>query len=64
MSDGNGSAISAAPNGLALEVRIAARGVAPERLRALADLAMRRSPIAEAVQGALPLELSVAVGED
>jgi uncharacterized OsmC-like protein len=64
MSDGNGGVVTAAPIGLALEVRIAASGVAPERLRALADHAVRRSPIAEVVQVALPLELRVELQED
>jgi hypothetical protein len=42
-------------------VRIAARGVAPERLRALVEEGLRRSPIPNAVQAESPIALHIDV---
>ena len=44
-----------------LAVRIAAPGVAPERLHALVTQACGCSPIPSAVQSALPVELRIDV---
>jgi uncharacterized OsmC-like protein len=54
-----GQPVSAAPQDLTLHVRIAAAGVAPDRLRALVAEGCRCSPIPSAVQQALPLAIEV-----
>lgn len=54
-----GQPVSAAPQDLALHVRIAAPGVAPDRLRALVVDGCRCSPIPSAVREALPLAIEV-----
>jgi uncharacterized OsmC-like protein len=55
----DGAAISSAPNDVQLHVRIAARGVAPDRLRKLVESGCRCSPIPNAVRNAVPLALHV-----
>lgn len=62
MADADGTVVSAAPGDVQLQVRIAADGVAPERLRALVERAVRCSPIPGAVQRAIPLALHVEPG--
>lgn len=57
----DGTRVSAAPGDLQLEVRIAADGVAPERLHALVAQGLRCSPIPGAVQQALPITVHVAL---
>ncbi len=61
MHGANGARVSAAPGALQLHVRIAADGVAPERLRALVEQGIRCSPIPGAVQQALPLAVHIDV---
>jgi len=61
MSDAQGVLVPAAPQAMELLVRIAAPGVSTERLRAVVELGCRHSPIPNAVQSALPLQLSIAV---
>ena len=61
MNDAQGAPVPAAPQAMELLVRIAAPGVSAECLRALVELGCRRSSIPNAVQCALPLELSIAV---
>ena len=61
MSDAQGALVPAAPQALALLVRIAAPGASTARLRAIVELGCRHSPIPNAVQCALPLQLSIAV---
>jgi uncharacterized OsmC-like protein len=61
MADADGTAVHPAPCDVTMSVRIAATGVAPERLRALVEQACARSPIPNAVSHALPLDLRVDV---
>lgn len=61
MADATGTPVYAGPGEMQLQVRIAARGVAPERLRALVETGCGRSPIPNAVQRATPLQLHIAV---
>jgi uncharacterized OsmC-like protein len=62
MADERGDAVPAGPVDVKISVRIAAPGVAPERLRALVEEGCRCSPIPNAVQRATPFELRVDVG--
>lgn len=62
MADAEGRAVYAGPRDMQLVVRIAAEGVAAERLRALVETGVRRSPIPNATQNATPLALQIEVG--
>lgn len=62
MADATGAPVCGGPGDVTLQVRIAADGVAPERLRALVEAALRQSPIPSAVRQATPLALQVEVG--
>jgi len=59
MPDDQGVTVSAAPTEVRLEVRIAARGVARDRLLALVEQANLCSPVSGALRHALPVKLSV-----
>ena len=61
MHDAEGRAVSAAPDDLELHVRIAAAGIAPERLRELVEDGCRCSPIPNATAQATPFALHVDV---
>jgi uncharacterized OsmC-like protein len=61
MSDESGQPVDAMPGDVQLHVRIAADGVAPERLRALAEQGIACSPIPRAVQHAVPVALHIDV---
>jgi uncharacterized OsmC-like protein len=61
MAGADGDLVPATPGDLQLRVRIAAEGVAPARLRALAQEGIRCSPIPCAVREALPLALQIEV---
>ncbi len=61
MADAAGQPVDAMPGDVQLHVRIAADGVAPERLRALAEQGIACSPIPRAVQHALPVTLHIDV---
>ena len=61
MTDANGQPVDARPGDVQLHVRIAADGVLPERLRALAEQGIACSPIPRAVQHALPIALHIDV---
>jgi uncharacterized OsmC-like protein len=61
IADTAGAAVSAAPLSVEMHVRIAANGVAPERLRALVEESQRCSPIANAVEKAVPVALRIEV---
>lgn len=63
LADGDGGAVSPAPRALALHVRVAAAGVAPERLRALVEHSQRLSPVGRSMQEPLPLTLRIEIGE-
>jgi uncharacterized OsmC-like protein len=68
MADADGAPVYGGPGEMQLIVTISAPGLAPERLRALVEDGVRRSPIPNAVQQATPLALridvDVDVGED
>jgi uncharacterized OsmC-like protein len=59
MSRSDGDPISAAPYDVQLHVRIAAAGVAPDRLRTLVEDAHRVSPVSAALQELVPVTLHV-----
>lgn len=61
MADADGQPVDAKPGDVQLHVRIAAEGVAPERLRALAERGIACSPIPRALQHAVPLALLIEV---
>lgn len=61
MLEPNGEPVYAGPGDLRIDVRIGAPGVAPERLHALVDEGLRRSPIPNALQNATPLALRVDI---
>jgi len=54
--------VVAGPRDLQLRVRIAAAGVAPERLRALVEHAHRHSPVGCAIENAQPVALAIEIG--
>jgi len=59
--DVDGESVYAGPSDVQLVVRIGAHGVAPERLRALVESAMRRSPVACALPNPTPVDLRIDV---
>lgn len=59
MAEADGQPVHAGPGDVQLAVRIAADGVPPERLRALVQAAVGRSPIPSALQAATPLALRI-----
>ena len=61
MADESGQPVDAMPGDVQLHVRIAADGIAPERLRALAEQGIACSPIPRAVQHAVPVALHIDV---
>lgn len=64
MADARGEVVAAGPSDVRMSVRIAAAGVAPERLRALVEEGCRCSPIPNAVQQATPVALQIDVDVD
>jgi uncharacterized OsmC-like protein len=63
MADAVGDPVYAGPCDMQLEVRIAAPGVSPERLRTLVENGYRCSPIPNAVRNAVPVALRIDVGD-
>ena len=61
MADESGQPVDAMPLEMQLHVRIAADGVPPERLRALAEQGIACSPIPRAVQHAVPIALQIDI---
>ncbi len=61
LADADGQPVYAGPGEVQLAVRIAADGVPPERLRALVQAAVGRSPIPSALQAATPLALRIDI---
>lgn len=62
MNEDDGAPVCAGPRDVQLRVRIAARDVAPDRLRALVESSNRCSPMSVALQKAIPVSLHVEVG--
>lgn len=62
MADANGAAVFAGPQGMRLQVRIAAPGVSQERLRTLVEHSHRCSPMPNAIANAVDLRIDVQVG--
>jgi uncharacterized OsmC-like protein len=63
MAEPSGASVCSIPRDVQLHVRIAARDVSPQRLRALVTEGCRRAPIPNAVQGAVPIELRIEAVE-
>ncbi|MDM0018142.1 OsmC family protein [Variovorax saccharolyticus] len=59
MADADGAPVGAGPRDVEMRVRIAAPGVSDERLRALVEESCRCSPMACALQDAVPLALHI-----
>ncbi|WP_439607360.1 OsmC family protein [Hydrogenophaga sp.] len=59
MAGADGQPVFAGPADVQLAVRITARGMPPERLRALVQAAVGHSPIPSALQAATPLALRI-----
>ena len=64
MAGADGRPVGAGPSDMQMHVRISARGVSAERLRALVEETYRRSPMACAVENAVPVSLSIEIGDD
>jgi uncharacterized OsmC-like protein len=61
MTDSDGTPVYAGPCDVQLSVRISANGVSRERLQALVEEGLRRSPIPNAVQHAVPVAVNVQI---
>ena len=61
MTDTDGEVVCAGPTDMHMNVRIAARGAAPDGLRAVVEEGYRCSPIPCAVQKAVPVALQIEV---
>jgi uncharacterized OsmC-like protein len=61
MPGGGGEPVYCGPGDMALQVRIAAPGIAPDRLRALVTTGLQRSPVPNAVTHATALALTIDV---
>lgn len=61
MADADGNQVQAGPREAHLHVRISARSVSPERLRALVEDSQRCSPVSVALQNEVPLTLFIEV---
>ena len=59
MADASGRSVFAGPREVRVHVRIAANGVAPERLRSLVERGYRCSPITNAAESALAVHVDV-----
>lgn len=62
MEGADGRLVYAGPCDVQLQVRISARGVAAERLRAVVEQSLRSSPIPTAVRDPVPMALRIEVG--
>jgi organic hydroperoxide reductase OsmC/OhrA len=63
MADARGESVDARPFDVQMQVRIGGRDTDPARLRALVGQGCRCSPIPNAVQSAVPVELRIEVDE-
>ena len=64
IDDAHGAPVPARPLGIRLHVRIAAPGVAPERLRACVEAACLLSPVPDAARHGVPMTIDVDVETD
>jgi uncharacterized OsmC-like protein len=64
MADAGGAPVPAGPCEMRLQVRIAARGVAPQRLRALVEHGNACSPMGFAMRESVPIDLRIEVASD
>jgi uncharacterized OsmC-like protein len=64
MADPDGTPVYAGPGDLQTLVRISAHGVSAAQLHDLVHAACRRSPVACALQGAVPMALRIEVNPD
>ena len=64
MAEADGARVYPGPHDMQMVVRISARGVPPERLRALVDESQRSSPMLSALQDAVPVALQIEIGAD
>ena len=64
MKDADGTRVPAGPRDVELVVRIRALGVDRDRLRAMVEERYRCSPIASAVAGSMPVDLSIVIEDD
>jgi hypothetical protein len=62
VTQSDGSPVYAGPSDMRLSVRISAPGVAPERLRALAEEGLRRSTIFNVLPNVTPATIDIDVG--
>jgi uncharacterized OsmC-like protein len=62
LADAQGRAVAAGPFDVQLQVRIAAAGESPERLRALVERCARQSPVTQALETQTPVALQVEIG--
>jgi uncharacterized OsmC-like protein len=62
LAEPDGAPVYPGPQALELSVTIAARGVAPERLRALVESCQHRAPMSAALREAVPITLTITVG--
>jgi uncharacterized OsmC-like protein len=63
LPDADGAPIPAGPAEVVLSVRVAAAGVAPERLRALVEASCCCAPVQQALMCATPVTVRVEIGE-
>jgi uncharacterized OsmC-like protein len=63
MDDADGRPIDAGACDLRLQVRVAARNVAPERLRAVVERGLRCSTVYAALNGRVPMALQIEIGD-
>jgi organic hydroperoxide reductase OsmC/OhrA len=61
MAESDGTPVYSGPLDMQLSVRICANGVSAERLHSLVEEALRCSPIPNAVQNAVPVQLSIQI---
>jgi uncharacterized OsmC-like protein len=62
MEDEEGRAVYAGPSDFRMQVKIAARGVEPARLRELVERSRACAPIGNAVENAVPVAVDIEVG--
>jgi uncharacterized OsmC-like protein len=62
MAEADGALVYPGPHDMQMLVRISARGVPPERLRALVEEGRRTSPMQHAIQDAVPVVVQIETG--